>query len=90
MRADQALHLVEHRGWNRRSCGNGAKGRRLYDWAWIATASERHHLLIRPKISNPTELAYYIAYVPAHYVCSLTDLIKVAGIRWAIGICQVK
>ncbi len=84
MRADQALHLVEARGWNRRSCGNGSKGRRLYDWAWIATASLRHHLLIRRKISDPTELAYYIAYVPDHYACSLTDLVKAAGARWAI------
>jgi len=84
MRADQALGLVEPRGWNRRSCGNGSKGRRLYDWAWIATASPRHHLLIRRSISDPTELAYYLAYVPDHYVCSLTDLVKVAGIRWAI------
>jgi SRSO17 transposase len=84
MRADLALGLVEARGWNRRSCGNGSKGRRLYDWAWIATASPRHHLLIRRKISDPSELAYYIAYVPALYICSLTDLIKVAGARWAI------
>jgi hypothetical protein len=38
MRAEQALQLVEPRGWNRRSCGNGSKGWRLYDWAWIATA----------------------------------------------------
>jgi SRSO17 transposase len=81
MRADQALGLVEARGWNRRSCGNGAKGRRLYDWAWIATASERHHLLVRRKISDPSEPAYYLAFVPAHYVCSLTDLVKVAGTR---------
>ena len=84
MRADQAIGLVEARGWNRRSCGNGAKGRRLYDWAWIATASPRHQLLIRRKISDPSEAAYYIAYVPAHYVCSLTDLVRVAGTRWAI------
>jgi SRSO17 transposase len=84
MRADQALALVEPRGWNRRSCGNGSKGRRLYDWAWIATASPRHHLLIRRRISDPAELAYYIAYVPDHYTCSLTDLIKAAGARWAI------
>ena len=83
MRADQALALVEARGWNRRSCGNGSKGRRLYDWAWIATASPRHQLLIRRSIST-SELAYYLAYVPDHYVCSLTDLVKVAGTRWAI------
>ena len=84
LRADQALWLVEPRGWNRRSCGDGSKGRRLYDWAWIATTSERHHLLIRRKLSNPSELVYYIAYVPEHYVCSLTDLVKVAGTGWAV------
>ena len=84
MRANQAIGLVEPHGWNRRSCGPGSKGQRLYDWAWIATASERHQLLIRRKISDPSELAYYIAYVPEHYVCSLTDLVKVAGARWAI------
>lgn len=84
MRAGQALGLVEPRGWNRRSCGNGSKGRRLYDWAWIATASPRHHLLVRRKISDPAEKAYCIAYVPDHYVCSLTDLVKVAGTRWPI------
>ena len=84
IRADQAIGLVEPRGWNRRSCGNGSKGRRLYDWAWIATACPRHHLLIRRNISAPSELAFYIAYVPDRYVCSLTDLIKVAGSRWAI------
>lgn len=38
VRADAALGLVEHRGWNRRSCGAGAKGPRYYDWAWIATS----------------------------------------------------
>lgn len=83
MRADAALDLAESRGWNRRSCGNGSKGRRLYDWAWIATACPRHHLITRRSISTG-ELAYYLAYVPDHYVCSLTDLVRVAGIRWAI------
>lgn len=38
MRAGQALHPVEARGWNCRSCGNGPKGRRPYHRAWIATA----------------------------------------------------
>lgn len=83
MRADAALGLVEPHGWNRRSAGNGSKGRRLYDWAWTATSSPSHHLLIRRSISTG-EPAYDIAYVPDDYVCSLTDLVKVAGTRWAI------
>jgi hypothetical protein len=81
-RADQALALVEPHGWNRRSAGAGSKGPRYYDWAFIATASRRHHLLIRRSISTG-ELAYYLAFVPEQYVCSLTDLVKVAGTRWA-------
>lgn len=83
MRADQALKLVEPAGWNRRSAGAGSKGPRYYDWAWIATASPRHQLLIRRSISTG-ELAYYLAFVPEQYVCSLTDLVKVAGTRWAV------
>ena len=83
MRADQALELVESHGWNRRSAGAGSKGPRYYDWAWIAAASPRHHLLIRRSISTG-ELAYYLAFVPEHYVCSLTDLVKAAGARWAV------
>lgn len=83
MRADQALGLVETRGWNRCSAGAGSKGARYYDWAWIATDSPRHHLLIRRSVSTG-EVAYYLAFVPDHYVCSLTDLVKVAGTRWAV------
>jgi hypothetical protein len=30
-----------------RSAGNGSKGGRWYAWALIATASPRHHLLVR-------------------------------------------
>jgi SRSO17 transposase len=83
MRADNALHLVEPRGWNRRSAGAGSKGPRYYDWAWIATASPRHQLLIRRSISTG-DFAYYLAFVPDGYVCSLTDLVKIADTSWAV------
>ena len=35
------------RGWEVRSAGRGARGQRWYAWAWLATASPRHYLLIR-------------------------------------------
>ena len=35
------------RRWEVRSAGAGSKGERWYAWAWIATASARHHLLVR-------------------------------------------
>jgi SRSO17 transposase len=84
MRADQALDLVEPAGWNRRSCGAGAKGPRYYDWAWIATDHPRRQLLIRRSISDPSEIAYFYAYAPEGCVCSLTGLVKIAGTRWKI------
>jgi SRSO17 transposase len=84
MRADAALTLVEAAGWNRRSCGAGAKGPRYYDWAWIATDHPRRQLLIRRSISDPSEIAYFYAFAPPGYVCSLTDLVKVAGTRWKV------
>lgn len=84
MRADATLRLVEPAGWNRRSCGAGAKGPRYYDRAWIATCSPSHTLLIRRSISDPDEIAYFYAYVPHGYSCSLTDLVKTAGARWKV------
>ena len=83
-RADQALHLVGLEGWNRRSCGAGAKGPRYHDWAWIATDHPRRWLLIRRSIADPSEIAYFCAHAPEHRVCSLTDLVKIAGTRWKV------
>jgi hypothetical protein len=37
----------DKQGWEVRSAGKGSKGERWYAWAWIGTASPRHHLLIR-------------------------------------------
>ena len=39
--------LVPAAAWETRSCGRGCKGHRYYAWAWAATASPRHWLLIR-------------------------------------------
>jgi len=45
----QAVKLLarDKRRWEVRSAGTGSKGQRWYAWAWIATASPRHHLLVR-------------------------------------------
>ena len=39
--------LKDRRRWEVRSAGRGSKGQRWYAWAWLATASARHHLFIR-------------------------------------------
>jgi SRSO17 transposase len=84
LRADQALKPVPPNGWNRISCGRGSKGERVYDWAWIATASPRHHLLIRRNLADPTDLAYFYTYTPPGRPATLLTLVTVAGMRWPV------
>ncbi len=60
LRADQLPGVVPAAGWNRRSAGAGSKGARLYDWAWIPTGQNGHHLLIRRSIKDPSESAYFL------------------------------
>ncbi|MBT3161259.1 IS701 family transposase [Streptomyces sp. G11C] len=76
--------------WKRRSCGEGAHGPRIYDWARVEVRpwhrpDRKHWVLARRSISDPTKVAYYIAYAPAE--ATLNELIAVAGARWAIEEC---
>ena len=77
--------LVPARCWETRSCGRGCKGHRDYEWALAATSSPRHWLLIRRKISDPADLAFFYAHAPG--LVSLSILIKVAGKRWPVEEC---
>ncbi len=69
------------RGWEVRSAGTGSKGQRWYAWAWLGTASARHHLLIRRHLTTG-ELAYHYCYLPEGQPVSLSRLIRAAGLRW--------
>ncbi|MFF4614179.1 IS701 family transposase, partial [Streptomyces albidoflavus] len=76
--------------WKRRSCGEGAHGQRIYDWARVEVRpwhrpDRKHWVLARRSIAEPTKIAYYIAYAPAG--ATLNELIAVAGARWAIEEC---
>jgi SRSO17 transposase len=75
--------------WVRLAAGNGAKGPRLYDWARLPLLSWQipgeRWLLLRRSVSNPGEIAYYVAYVPCS--CPLQSMVRVAGSRWAIEEC---
>jgi SRSO17 transposase len=90
MRADEALSLVPHDGWQRLSCADGSKGPRLYDWALIATAEgPGHHLLVRrslqPGEKGTLELAFFRCWSPRDV--TLPELAAVAGARWGIEDC---
>jgi SRSO17 transposase len=83
-RADQALSRVPATDWTRASCGPGSKGDRLYAWAWVATASPRHHLLVRRNLKDPTDQAFFYCYIPKERPATLRLLVTVAGMRWPV------
>lgn len=71
--------------WKRCSCGDGAHGRRIYDWAHTGVRPSRredrkHWVLARRSNTRPDEIAYYIAYAPAN--TTMEELIAAAGARW--------
>ncbi|HJT90595.1 MAG TPA: IS701 family transposase [Mycobacterium sp.] len=84
LRADAAVRFVAAGGWQVASCGPGSKGDRRYDWAWLATAGQRHFLLIRRSLRNPAELAFFYCWVPASVPATLRVLTTVTGRRWTI------
>jgi SRSO17 transposase len=74
-------------GWERLSAGAGSKGPRLYDWRYLelSTPAQRgwkRLLLVRRSISDPSELTAYIVFARAD--TTLTELVRVAGMRWTI------
>lgn len=84
------LEDVPPRAWKRLSAGDGAKGPRLYDWAWLSYRSDtaqgwKKGLLIRRRIAKPGEFAFYLTLSPEE--STLADLVRVAGTRWIIEGC---
>jgi hypothetical protein len=78
--ADAVKTLLKgSRRWEVRSAGKGSKGQRWYAWAWIATASPRHHLLIRRHLKTG-ELAFHYCRVPEGQLLTKTRLIRAAGL----------
>jgi SRSO17 transposase len=89
-RGDHIAAALGKRAWNRYSAGDGVKGRREYDWAWVAVippldeVTGFHWLLIRRRITDG-ELAFYRCYSPT--TVGLPMVIRVAGTRWAVETC---
>jgi SRSO17 transposase len=79
--------LIPAAAWETRSCGRGCKGHRDYDWAWAATASPRHWVLIRRSLTDPSDMAFFYCHAPAGQPVSLPVLIRVAGKRWPVEEC---
>ena len=87
VRVGTLLTEVPAGAWRRLSCGAGAKGPRVYDWALLPTNCPEpgvyaRWLLIRRSVADPTEVAYFACGGPPG--TTLPGLVRVAGARWAI------
>src|SRR6266705_2187781 len=84
--------LLPPDAWAVFSAGEGSKGERLSEWAWLQLPEQTEEreggskrarwLLIRRSLVDPSKRAYYRAAGPAS--TQLSDLVRVAGSRWKI------
>ena len=89
--------LLPPEAWVVLSAGEGSKGARLYEWAWLQLPEQAEEasgrarwVLIRRSLSEPSKRAYYRAAGPVQ--TTLPELVHVAGSRWRIeeGLEQAK
>ncbi len=81
--------LLPDEAWVVLSAGEGSKGPRLYEWAWLqlpdeaeATSQRARWVLIRRNLSDRSERASYRVYAPA--TTTLAQVVRVTGSRWKI------
>ena len=87
VRVGTLLAGVPTDAWHRLSCGDGAKGPRVYDWALSRTNAPEpdayaRWVLIRRSVSDPSAVAYFACGGPP--TTTLAELVRVAGARWTI------
>jgi SRSO17 transposase len=81
---EKAVGKLRPRAWQRRACGIGAKGYRVYDWALLESSDPDHPFLARRSLDDG-ELAYYHCYDPRRE--GFGALVRVAGSRWPVEEC---
>ena len=74
-------------GWTRLSAGDGTTGPRCYDGRWLPLAEPlepdwRRWLLVRRRVSDPTDLTASVVFAP--HETTLEAVVRVAGTRWTI------
>jgi SRSO17 transposase len=81
--------LLPEEAWVVLSAGEGSKGARLYEWAWLqlpeqaeAPSEPARWVLIRRSLLDPSKRAYYRAAGPAQ--TTLPEVVAVTGRRWKI------
>ena len=89
-RVDKRVGMLRSKAWRTLSCGDGTKGGRIYEWAFIPFGAPtennmRKGLLVRRSMKDKTDLAYYFTLAPPR--TRLQQLVRIAGCRWAIEEC---
>ncbi len=88
----EVVASLPRHAWKRLAMIEGEKGHITYHWARVRVVESRDQLpgpdiwlIARRSISNPTKLAYYLAYAPTH--SSLATLARVASTRYTVEQC---
>ncbi len=97
-RVDELFAELKTKSWQRLSAGQGSKGERIFEWAWLrlselskptksvskplSKSKFDKWILARRSVLDPADLAYYIVFAPAS--TTLQQIIQVAGTRWVI------
>ncbi|MFD1277503.1 IS701 family transposase [Streptomyces kaempferi] len=94
-RIDHLFTQAPDEAWEKRSCGDGAKGPRVYHWAAVQlpaiedfdgeTPTHQRWALARRSVTRPDEIAYYLGYAPVG--TDVDQLVRVASRRWGIEEC---
>jgi SRSO17 transposase len=84
LQVDELARQLRRNAWQRRACGIGTKGFRVYDWALLDSDHSHHQYMIRRSIDDG-ELAFYHCHNPHH--AGFGELVGVAGARWPIEEC---
>lgn len=92
-RVDQVARSLAPSDWQRLSAGDGSKGPRFFDWAWVQIAGTdkqgyKHWLVLRRGLeisSKPAEVAYFLVFAPA--TTPLSEMVSAIGSRWTVEQC---
>lgn len=84
---EQVAAAGDETAWERRSCGDGAQGERVYEWFYQPlrpglASGWTHALLVRRHPIRPQECAYYLVYAPDG--TAVDAVVRAAGSRWAV------
>jgi SRSO17 transposase len=79
--------LLQAQDWQRLSMSEGTKGPRLFDWAAVPMLHRWeddgcHWMLIRRRLTDPNEKAYYFVFAPQG--TTLSEMVAAIGARWHI------